>query len=180
MTPEDAIRIEGQHEAADQVSMANTITSLRFTGALDWSRFFESVSQVEQILRRDPSGIYGRMDFASRDQYRRVVEQLGGAAAGNQIRVALDCVDVARRSGNRGGDTRQTHVGYYLAGPGRPEFEALIAFRPDVRRARATRAVRARDRRVPRRHRAADAARDRRRRRVCRGPGTRARQARSP
>ena len=130
MTPEDAIRIEGQHEAADQVSMANTITSLRFAGALDWSRFFESVSQVEHILRRDPSGTYGRMDFVSRDQYRRVVEQLGGAVAGSQVRVALDCVDAARRSGNRGGDPRHAHVGYYLAGPGRQEFERLIAFRP--------------------------------------------------
>ncbi|MEO5822306.1 MAG: glucoamylase family protein [Vicinamibacteraceae bacterium] len=130
MTPEDAIRIEGQHEAADQVSMANTITSLRFTGALDWSRFFESVSQVEHILRRDPSGTYGRMDFVSRDQYRRVVELLGGTAAGNQVRVALDCVDAARQSGNRGGDPRQSHIGYYLAGAGRQEFERLIAYRP--------------------------------------------------
>ena len=130
MTPEDAIRIEGQHEAADQVSMANTITSLRFAGTLDWSRFFESVSQVEHILRRDPSGTYGRMDFVSRDQYRRVVEQLGGTAAGNQVRVALDCIDAARRSGNRGGDPRQAHVGYYLAGSGRSEFERLIGFRP--------------------------------------------------
>src|SRR4029453_5029387 len=130
MTLEDAIRIEGQHEAADQVSMANTITSLRFTGTLDWSRFFESVSQVEQILRRDPAGTYGRMDFASRDQYRRVVERLGGAEAGSQVRVALDCVDVARRNGNRGGDPRHSHIGYYLTGPGRKEFESLIAFAP--------------------------------------------------
>ena len=133
MTAEDAIRIAGQHEAADQVSMANSITTLRFTGTLDWSRFFESVSQVEQILRRDPSGVYSRMDFASRDRYRRVVEQLGGVAAGDQIKVALDCVDLARRNGNRGGDGRHAHVGYYLAGSGRPELEALIAFTPSVR-----------------------------------------------
>lgn len=132
MTPEDAIRIEGQHEAADQVSMANSITSLRFAGTLDWSRFFESVSQVEQILRRDPSGTYGRMDFLSRDQYRRVVEQLGGAEAGSQVRVALDCVDIARQSGNRGGDPRHSHIGYYLAGPGRHDFESLIAFEPGI------------------------------------------------
>ena len=79
--------------------MANTITSLRFAGTLDWSRFFESVSQVEHILRRDPSGTYGRMDFASRDQYRRVVEQLGGTGAGSQVRVALDCVDAAGGAG---------------------------------------------------------------------------------
>ena len=68
LTLEDAIRVEGQHEAADQASMANAITSLRFCATLDWSRFFESVSQVEQVLHRDPGGIYGRMDFASRDR----------------------------------------------------------------------------------------------------------------
>ena len=142
MTPEDAIRIEGQREAADQVSMANTVTSLRFCGTLDWSRFFESVSQVEQILRRDPSGVYGRMDFASRDQYRRAVEELADAAAGEgQVRVALESVDAARRSGSAAVTVDATHVGYYLNGAGRREFEAIVAFQPRARRARAPRAL---------------------------------------
>ena len=63
LTLEEAIRVEGQHEAADQASMANAITSLRFCATHDWSRFVESVSQVEQVLHRDPAGVYGRMDF---------------------------------------------------------------------------------------------------------------------
>ena len=47
LSPEDTIRDQGQRAAADQVSMANAITSLRFCASQDWSRFFESVSQVE-------------------------------------------------------------------------------------------------------------------------------------
>ena len=133
MTPEDAIRVEGQHEAVDQVSMANTITSLRLTGTLDWSRFFESVSHVEQILRRDPSGMYGQMDFASRDQYRRAVELLADGTAEDQTRVALECVDIARRSGARSGADRRLHVGHYLSGAGRAEFETVIKFKPRAR-----------------------------------------------
>ena len=34
----------------------------------------ERVSLVEQVLQRDPSGVYGRMDFLSRDRYRQAVE----------------------------------------------------------------------------------------------------------
>ena len=34
------------------------------------------MSLVEQVLQRDPAGVYGRMDFRSRDRYRHAVEEL--------------------------------------------------------------------------------------------------------
>jgi hypothetical protein len=54
-TLEDAIRVDGQQQAAEQAALANLITSLRFIGSFDWSEFFESVSLVEQVLQRDPA-----------------------------------------------------------------------------------------------------------------------------
>jgi len=54
---------EHQQQAADQVSIANTITSMRLLDALEWREFFERVSVVEQILREDPAGVYPRMEF---------------------------------------------------------------------------------------------------------------------
>ena len=66
MTAEDAIRSEHQRQAAAQVSIANVLTSLRLCSTLNWSDFFESVSLVEHVLQRDPSGTYGAMDFRSR------------------------------------------------------------------------------------------------------------------
>jgi cyclic beta-1,2-glucan synthetase len=126
MTPEDAIRVEGQREAADQVSMANAITSLRFCATLDWSTFVESVSQVEAILHHDPVGVYGRMDFASRDRYRQSLEALADGTGEGQVRVARHCVEAARRSSARLQNARDAHVGYYLIGPGRTYLETSL------------------------------------------------------
>src|SRR5688572_4710476 len=74
LTAEDVIRTEHQRLATGQVSVANAITSLRVCSTLDWSQYFETVSRVEQVLQRDPAGVYGTMDFLSRDRYRQAVE----------------------------------------------------------------------------------------------------------
>ena len=139
LSPEDTIRDEGQRAAADQVSMANAITSLRFCASLDWSRFFESVSQVEEILRHDPVGVYARMDFASRDRYRQAVEALADGTGEDQNRVAQQSVDVARAATSSRDDDRVSHVGYYLIGRGRPHLERLLSYRLRLRH-RVTRA----------------------------------------
>ncbi len=55
---------------------AHCIRSLRVVANQDWEDFFEQVSQVEVVLREDPADVYRRMTFKSRDQYRKVVEEL--------------------------------------------------------------------------------------------------------
>src|SRR5437868_13476369 len=67
---EALVQSETQAQAAAQVAVGNTIGSLRFLTAMDWRDFVESTSVVEQALREDPAGIYGLMDFATRDRYR--------------------------------------------------------------------------------------------------------------
>ena len=96
-TIEDAIRAEGQHQAAEQAGMANLIGSLRLISTFDWSEFFESVSLVEQVLQRDPAGVYGRMDFRSRDRYRHAVEELAVPTGEGQLLLALKSVERARQ-----------------------------------------------------------------------------------
>ena len=129
-TPEDAVRSEHQRQATDQVSIANTITSLRFCATLDWSRFVERVSLVEEILRRDPAGAYPRMDFPSRDRYRHAVEDLAEPTGEAQVRVALRTVESARRAAEREGiGERAAHVGHHLIGLGRRGLEADVAYR---------------------------------------------------
>ncbi|MFL5522256.1 MAG: glucoamylase family protein, partial [Gemmatimonadales bacterium] len=131
MTPEDVIRQEYQRQAAAQVSVGNAITSLRLCSTLDWSSFFESVSLVEQVLRRDPAAIYGRMDFLSRDRYRQAVEDLAEPTGEAQVRVALRSVESARQAAERGSaDDRAAHVGHHLIGRGRPELEQDVAYQP--------------------------------------------------
>jgi hypothetical protein len=65
-TIEQQIQAEIQQQAAEQVSIANSIGSLRFLGTMDWQEFVETMSVVEQTLRQDPADIYGKMEFAAR------------------------------------------------------------------------------------------------------------------
>src|SRR5678815_721741 len=94
-TIEDSIRAEGQHQAAEQAGMANLIGSLRLISTFDWSEFFESVSLVEQVLQRDPAGIYGQMDFRSRDRYRHAVEELAPSTGEGQLLIALKSIELS-------------------------------------------------------------------------------------
>jgi cyclic beta-1,2-glucan synthetase len=98
--------------------MANLFGSLRLIASFDWSEFFESVSVVEDVLHRDPAGVYGRMDFRSRDRYRHAVEELAEPTGEGQLRVALKSVEQARRRAVSHPNALASHVGYYLIGNG--------------------------------------------------------------
>ena len=54
---EQLVQSENQQQAADQVSISNSIGSLRFLGAMDWREFVETMSVVELKLREDPDGM---------------------------------------------------------------------------------------------------------------------------
>ncbi len=129
-TSEDALRAEYQRQATDQASTGNSITSLRLCSTLDWSAFVEQVSLVDQVLRRDPTGDYGRMDFQSRDRYRHVVEELAEPSGEAQVRVALRAVASARDASSRDPGSVAAHVGEHLIGKGLPGLEADVAYRP--------------------------------------------------
>jgi cyclic beta-1,2-glucan glucanotransferase len=132
-TAEDVVRSEYQRQATDQASMGNTVSSLRLCETMNWSRFVERVSPVEQVLRRDPSGDYARMDFDTRDRYRHAVEELADPTGEAQVRVSLRAVESAREVVARDPRDRAAHVGYHLIGPGRVGLEIDVAYHPSLR-----------------------------------------------
>ena len=86
-TTERLIVAEGQAQAADQISIGNCITSLRFLGANDWCEFVETHSLVEETLRTAPAQVYAAMDFATRDRYRHVIEEIAKPKASRTVRL---------------------------------------------------------------------------------------------
>ena len=114
------VQAENQQQAADQVSISNSIGSLRVLGAMDWRAFVETMSVVEQILREDPAGVYAAMDFATRDRYRHATEALARKGGLSEVAVARQAVDLA----GAGQSERTRHVGYYLIDKGLPALEA--------------------------------------------------------
>ena len=113
-TIDQMVQLGNQQQAADQVSISNSINSLRMLGAIDWREFVEAISVVEQNLREDPDGVYGRMDFASRDQYRHAVERLAKASPLSEVEVARQALRLAREAAAKRTGMRRAHVGFYL------------------------------------------------------------------
>ena len=130
-TAEEAVRAEHQRQGVAQVSVANAVTSLRLCATLDWQEYVESVSLVEHALRRDPSGAYARMDFLSRDQQRRAVEELAPTSGDAQVRVALKAIETAKQAAADGSTAdRAAHVGYHRVDRGRAGLESDVGFHP--------------------------------------------------
>ena len=135
MTREQLQRAENQTQAADQVSIGNSIGSLRFLSTMDWRVFVETMSQMEQVLRTDPAGVYGRMDFATRDRYRHGVETIARQARVAENGVARAAIKLAADASCRDGlQARAAHVGFYLIDKGRPCLERTVRVPFSLRR----------------------------------------------
>ncbi|MGP1676815.1 MAG: GH36-type glycosyl hydrolase domain-containing protein [Burkholderiales bacterium] len=141
LTIEQLVQSETQKQAADQVSIANSIGSLRFLGAVDWREFVETMSGVEQKLREDPGGVYAKMDFATRDRYRHAVEKTAKASRLSEVEVARKAIQLAQEGAASamakagtpgGGGDRTSHVGYYLIDKGRPQLERAAEVRLSI------------------------------------------------
>ncbi|OBV37193.1 Cellobiose phosphorylase [Janthinobacterium psychrotolerans] len=117
LTIDQQVQVEIGQQAADQVTIANSIGSLRFLGTMDWQEFVETMSVVEQTLRLDPAGTYGAMDFATRDSYRHAIERIARRSDRSEVEVAEMAVQLAQTHGG-GHDTRKGHIGFYLVGRG--------------------------------------------------------------
>ncbi len=113
------VQLESRNQAADQVSVSHSITSLRFLSAMDWRDFVEDLSVVEHSLRRDPASVYARMDFATRDSYRHAVEFFARHGAMDEEQVADEAIRLSAEGCLLHAiEDRRAHVGYYLIAEG--------------------------------------------------------------
>ncbi|OPX42863.1 N,N'-diacetylchitobiose phosphorylase [Ruminiclostridium hungatei] len=129
------ISIDHHNQAVNQVSIGNIINSLRSLAGYDSTALFESLSEVERLLRQDPAGIYSQMDFNSRNYYRNIIVELAKKYETTEINIArLSCryaLEAKATEGNgsagdgtanasqaTGPESLHRHVGYYLIGKG--------------------------------------------------------------
>ncbi|HEY8225756.1 MAG TPA: protein ndvB, partial [Pyrinomonadaceae bacterium] len=128
-TIEQIIHTEHQRQAATQVTVGNVITSMRLLSTFDWRDFFESVSLVDPLLGKDPAGAYSRMEFASRDRYRHVLERISKRTSSTELEIAGAAVEMAAKAvANGKNHGPESHVGYYLIDAGLPQLEAAFGY----------------------------------------------------
>ena len=128
---ERQVQLDAQQQAADQVSISNSIGSLRLLSATDWREFVESMSHVEQTLCEDPATVYRTMDFRTRDSYRHVIERLARRSAQHsETQVARVAIDLATaQAASVSCEVLARHVGYYLISDGLPVLERALKAR---------------------------------------------------
>jgi cyclic beta-1,2-glucan glucanotransferase len=131
-TADAIVREEVQSQSAINVTVRNVITSMRFVSMINWAEFFESVSPVDAVLRGGSD--FAAMDFATRDLYRRAIEQLARQSKRDETDVAVHALVAAGHAGagsseeNRAG-CRESDPGYHLIAGGRLALEKKLGCR---------------------------------------------------
>lgn len=135
LDPEDLLRAEDHNQAARQISVGNTLTSLTAIDQMNWRDWFESISLADRVLRKDPAGLYERSDFPTRDAIRHEIELISKRNKMTDSAIAAVALQCAERAAveAQGSDDQslvRKHVGNFLLGDGRLDLEKALNFTP--------------------------------------------------
>ena len=124
-------------DAGTPEQLTARIKSLRELGHADWISLMEPLVVFDAILAKDPAQAYERMDFDSRENYRKLIAEIALHSECSESQVAQATVDLALKAQqNRIADPRvylrQAHIGFYLIDGGFPELSKKIGYRPKL------------------------------------------------
>ena len=121
---EEVVRKEHFDIALKKVSMANSILSIKELLRMDFLNIFQSINEVEEILKKDPAQIYDLMDFKTKELYRNAIKEISDTTKISEIYIANKIVDICNKVKEVAPkDTqKQSHVGYFLIGDGKQEL----------------------------------------------------------
>ena len=137
----------------DTECVARSIRGLTALNSISWPKFIERTSAIDAVLEHDPAAAYAKMDNPTRDQYRQSVEDLARRSHHDERDVARRALTLARRAA---GDTRSSHVGFWLVAEGRNRLEQSLLYRTSWGEVGPTRTSQIRDGRVSGRTLSAD------------------------
>jgi cyclic beta-1,2-glucan synthetase len=125
---------------APEEIISRIIPGLRLLSAIDWQIFFEDCSPIEKIFSRDPAGAYTKMDFESRDLYRKSLEYFASLSILSETEIAekiiANClkneIELEQNKSltplEYGLLKRKTHLGYYLVDDGKYDLPKDASF----------------------------------------------------
>lgn len=110
----DVIKKEHFDIAVKKVSIGNSITSIKNIQRINFIEIFESINQVDDILKEDPANVYDNMDYKTKIYYRNTIEEISKKTKISEIYIAKKCLELA--TGKKG---KESHIGYYLIDNGK-------------------------------------------------------------
>ena len=124
-------------EHSSSAVVLTQIKSLRAITNTDWEYIIEPLIALDSLLRQDPAETYARMDFDTRQLYRRRIALIARRSDCTEMQVAQAALELAREgltpaASDARVQKRRVHVGYYIVDKGFPLLAHRIGFHPTV------------------------------------------------
>ena len=123
---DEVVKKEHFDIAIKKVSMANSILSIKELQRMDFMQIFQSINEVEEILKKDPANVYEKMDFKTKELYRNSIKEISNKTKISEIYIANKILEICNKVEAGTGNEKQKHVGYYLIGQGKQELINLL------------------------------------------------------
>jgi cyclic beta-1,2-glucan synthetase len=120
----DVFKKEEKTESMLESKVQALTTSLKEISLMDEEKYFEALSKLEELLSKDPAGIYSKMDADSRSYYRQTAEKLALKYGMEDSEIGEVCLGLAEKG--REDLNNSNHVGTYLVGKGFSILKAKI------------------------------------------------------
>jgi cyclic beta-1,2-glucan synthetase len=114
-----------------------TILSLQEIKQTSWKPVIEPLILFDQVLREDPADAYARMDYESRELYRKKLVEIADRCDCSEIRVANEVLALAHEAQSHPNEDpritlRSSHVGSYLLAEGAQILRQRVGFHPSI------------------------------------------------
>jgi cyclic beta-1,2-glucan synthetase len=111
--------------------------SLQEIKQTSWKTVIEPLILFDHVLRKDPAGAYARMDYDTRELYRKQLVSIADRCDCSEIKVATETLALARRAQDQPNSDprvilRESHVGWYLLAEGAPILRQRVRFHPTL------------------------------------------------
>ena len=115
----------------------NAVRSLQDIKQTSWKIVIEPLILFDHILREDPAGAYPRMDYETRELYRKQVVSISDRSDCSETNVANEVLTLARQAKAHPNDDpratlRDSHVGSYLVAEGISVLRERVGFHPSM------------------------------------------------
>jgi cyclic beta-1,2-glucan synthetase len=123
-----------KNTAADY-DIRTLIRSLQDIKQTQWKVIIEPLILFDGVLRQDPAGAYARMDYDSRELYRKRLVSIAERCDCSEIKVAEEIIALACEAHARPDEDprvtlRNSHVGSYLLAEGSSALKERVGFHP--------------------------------------------------
>ena len=125
-TISEVIKKEHFDIAVRKVSMGNSIISIKKIQRINFTEIFEKVNGVEEILKQDPSGVYEKMDYKTKEYYRAKIKEIAKKTKISEIYIARKVLALAK---TKNFQNKESHIGYYLIDNGINELYNVLKYK---------------------------------------------------